>query len=145
MSQDGRPRGAEEVANPARVAHARVPILTGLYEPLERELTHGLEQVKTRLPILLATCEEALVGQRCQAVQRIDADVLCDYGGRLLDEAACEYAEAPEEGLLVGLEQVVAPAERRTQRLLAGRQIAPLAREQRQRSIEARQHRLRRE
>ena len=145
VSRDGPLRGPEEIAHPARVARAGVLVLAGLGQAFERELAHGLEQVKARDPVLLAAGEEALVGQRRQAVQRVDAGVRGDLGGRLLGEAAREHAEPSEERLLVGPQQIVAPGERGAQRLLAGGQIAPLAREQGQRSIEARQHRLRRQ
>ena len=127
------------------MARADVLVLAGLGQAFERELAHGLEQVKARDPVLLAAGEEALVGQRRQAVQRVDAGVRGDLGGRLLGEAAREHAEPSEERLLVGAQEVVAPGERGAQRLLASGQVAPLAREQGQRLIEARQHRLRRQ
>ena len=130
LSRDGPLRGLEEIAHPACVARADVLVLAGLAEAFERELTHGLEQVEARDPVLLAAGEQALVGQRRQAVQRVDAGVGGDLGGRLFGEAAGEHAQASEERLLVGAQEVIAPGERGAQRLLARRQIAPLAREQ---------------
>ena len=90
LSRDGTLRGPEEIARPARVARADVLVLAGFGQAFERELAHGLEQVKARDAVLLAAREQALVGQRRQAVQRVDAGVRGDLGGRLLGEAARE-------------------------------------------------------
>ena len=84
--------------------------------------------------------DERLVDQaaeqsdRLLALERIlGADVL----GRLQAEAPGEHREAPQEDLLVGLEQVEAPGERRPQRLLPGHRRAAPAREQVERVVEA--------
>ena len=55
-----------------------------------------------------------------------------DRLGRLEGEAAGEDGQAAEEGLLLGVEQVVAPGDRVAHRLLAGRQVARPAGQQRQ-------------
>jgi hypothetical protein len=52
--------------------------------------------------------------------------------GRLERPAAYEHAQPPEQRLLLGVEQVVAPVDRRAQGLLADRQVARAAGKQRE-------------
>ena len=120
-------------------------LLASLDQAFKRELTQRLEQVKARQVVLLVAGEEAFFDQRRQTVQCVDATVGGNVGGRVLGEAPGEHAEASKERLLSGLQQVIAPGKRGAHRLLASRQIAPPAREQGQRLIEARQHGLRRQ
>ena len=103
--------------------------LAGLLEPLRGVLPHGLQQAVAAIAGALLDVDERLVDQaaeesdRLLALQRIPcADVL----GRLQAEAPGEHREAPQEDLLVGIEQIEAPGERRPQRLLPGhRRAAP--------------------
>ena len=61
---------------------------------------------------------------------------------RLQREPADEDAEASEQSLLFGRQQVVAPGDRIAQRLLAGRQVPRAARQQREPALQAAQQRL---
>ena len=78
----------------------------------------GLEHPE---PAVRVARHEALVGERLEAVERVGA--AHGFGG-VEREAAREHAEAREERLRVGVQQVVAPADRRPQRLLALRRVA---------------------
>ncbi len=79
--------------------------------------------------------EQALLGQRRQPGDDAQASVVgrrADRLGRLQVEAADEDAQPREQPPLGWSQQVIAPGQRRPQRLLAGRQIAPTGRQHRQ-------------
>src|SRR3954470_7076809 len=95
-------------------AGVRVPqrvLLAGVTQALERELADRLEHPE---PALFADADEALVDERLKAVEVGFADGL----GRLERATICEHREPSEQPLLVLLQQVVRPFDRRSQRLL---------------------------
>ena len=79
--------------------------------------------------------DEVLDDERLESVEIGVADRL----SRLEREASPEDRELPEELLLLRLEQLVAPLDRRAQRSLPGRRVARARREQRQPPVEARE------
>ena len=103
------------------VARLQLPPLAGLAELLGRVLADGVEQPVARCPVLLLDHHERLVDEAAEHLQLAVAHGLeC---GQV--EAAGEGAEAPEQRALVVVEQVVAPVERRGERLLARERRAP--------------------
>jgi hypothetical protein len=100
-----------------RVAPAHgVGLAFGL-QPLERVLADRLQH----LVAAHRAGDEALVREGGDPVERVRAA----HGlGRLERPAAGEHAEPREELALAGLEQVVAPAHRAAQRLLASGRVA---------------------
>ena len=108
------------------------PDLVGLaacLESLERVRADRLEHREARLAVgLLLLAEQAVVDQRRQARQEPVA--AADRLGGLERAAADEDGEAREQRLLVGAEQLVAPVDRRAQRLLALGQVARAAGEE---------------
>ena len=102
----------------ARVAVAHLDEPAGLLEPLERVLAHGLEH---REAAVRAARKQAVIGERGDPVERgRPAHRLGGGEG----EAAAEHTELAEQELGLGVEQVVAPADRRAQGLLALRRVA---------------------
>src|SRR6266487_7051141 len=96
---------------PAGVAKCVLGGLTGLVEPLPRVLAQRLEQ------------EEALVAERLQqAVIEERGELVelrsCDRLGGVETEGAAEDRETAEGSPSVGVEEVVAPFDRRAQRPL---------------------------
>ena len=84
---------------------------------------------------------EAPPHQRVERVEVAAADRL----DRLEPCAAREHGEAGEQALLVGLEQLVAPVDRRPQRLLTSRSVGGAADEEGEPLVEPFQDRLRRQ
>src|SRR4051794_17190784 len=94
---------------------------TALFEPLDGVLANRLEHPEAALGVP----DEALLDQRLERVQVGPGDI---FGG--LDRAAAgEDAERGEEPLLVGRQEVVAPGDRRAERLLARVGVAAAAEE----------------
>ena len=93
------------MAKPERVA------LAALVEPLGRELADRLEHHEA----LAAAAEQALVDERLEQVEVGVADRL----GGLRRHAAREDGEPAEQLLLLGVEQLLAPRDRRVERALA--------------------------
>ena len=89
---------------------------------LESELAHSLQHGEARLPAW--TCflsQQALVQERGDALERVDhrfTEYTRDGLRRLQREPTDEDREASEQRLLLGRQQVVAPGDGRTHRLL---------------------------
>ena len=88
--------------------------LAALVEAVERVLAHGLEHAEAAG----AARQQAVLDERGDAVERLEP---ADGLGGLQRAAAGEDAEALEGRARGRVEQVVAPADRRPQRLLAER------------------------
>jgi len=93
--------------------HAGVP---GLLQPLGCEVANRLEHQEAGI----ASPQEVVVDERGQRVEARVANLL----GGLERAAACEDAKAVEGEALVLSQQVVAPADRRRERPLAGRSVS---------------------
>src|SRR4029453_11103861 len=90
--------------------------VTPLYQTFGGKLTNRLEHV---VPLALTT-EQALIDQRADCV-----NVRTAYALRCLKSVSSyEHGEIGEQTLLLGPEQVVAPADRRAQCSLALRGVA---------------------
>src|SRR5205085_10199289 len=102
--------------HPLRMTPAQVVLPARLAEPFERELADCLEH-----PVALladssgAAAEQALVEQ---GGERVEIG-LTDELRRLERAAAAEHSEARAECLLVLVEQVVRPGDRRAERQMA--------------------------
>ena len=113
-----------------------VPLVA--FELLARELADRLEQQEA---VVADRLQQTEVDERRERVEVGVADVLRGFER----EAAGEDGEAGEQLLRLLREQVVAPLDRRAERPLAFRRVARAAGEQRQRALQAREQRLRRE
>ncbi len=104
---------------------AGVPVTDGacVLELFERVLTDGLEHAEPAV----GTGQQALVGERRDPVERLEP---AHRLGGFEREAAGEHAELREQPLGLRFEQVIAPADRGAQRLLALRRVAGAAAEQ---------------
>jgi hypothetical protein len=116
----------------------------GLFlEPLRGVRPDRLEHHQARLAVVaVSTPDQALVEERGDAVERIEvgSDVTGQRGGDRLDrlgQGRGKEGEEHEEALLAGLEEVVAPLDRRPERLLALGQVAGPAAEELQAVSEA--------
>jgi hypothetical protein len=114
-AQVGRLRQAQEELG---VSAAKILFLARFCEPLACELADRLEHPETAC---FSHAHEALVHQRLQLVDVGLADAL----GRLERPPPLKTASRGEQALLVGIEQVVGPLDRRSQRLLPELGIAP--------------------
>jgi hypothetical protein len=117
----------EAAKSPCSPASTPAP-LSAPHAPLgrlavERELADGLEHAEAAA----VAGDQGVVGERGDAVQRVGA---ADALGGVEREAADEHAELGEQPLRGVAEQVVAPADRGPQRLLAFRRVAGTAAEQ---------------
>ena len=113
-------------------------------EAFERVGADRLEHREARLAVgLFLLAEHVAVDQRREARQEVVA--AADGLGGVERAAAVEDGEAREERLLVGAEQVVAPVDRRAERLLARGQVAWAAGEEVEALLEPGEQRLRRE
>ena len=93
---------------------------------------------------LIAELDHALVHERLDAVDDVDAEIVLRVGhglGRLERAPADEDRDPAEQPLLRFVEQVVAPGDRAPQRLLAFGQIARAAGQDLQPALESSQHR----
>ena len=120
------------MAGPPRVG------LAGLDQPELGVEADGLEQPEPSGPVVVD--DHAAVHQRSQHVDgrrrpALGTDELLDP---FEPEPAGEHREAPEQAPLVVVEQVVAPVERRAQRLLARQRGAAAAGEQAEAVVEPR-------
>ena len=110
---------------PSRHAGARAwALFAGLGEPLSCIHANCLEQPVAPFPASLLDGDERLLGEARQDVRdlgRIEPVAGADLLDGLELEAAREDRKPAEQDLLVGLEQIVAPLQRRGQRLLPGR------------------------
>ena len=100
-----------------------------LVEPLERILADRVEHAEAAAA---PPPNQALLDERLE-----DVELGVAYGLRRVErKAAGEHRQPPEELLLVRLEQLVAPLDRRAQRALARRGVARGAGEERQAPVE---------
>src|SRR5207253_791137 len=112
------------------------------FEPLERVLANRAEHVEARLSFQTLTfAKQALVHERCELVERRAADDLSRFEGA----AARKTGEVYEQDLLARREEVIAPVDRCSKRLLSCGRLAGAAGQQRQALPQSRQQRLRRE
>ena len=115
-------------------------------QPLERVLADGLEHPEARL-VAGRPARPAGGSRRAATPTPSSTSVPAprDRLGRVDGEAADEHAEAREQGLLVGAQQVVAPLDRRAQRAVAVRQVGRAALEEVEPAAEPGHDRPRRE
>ncbi len=131
-----------------RVASPDLVELAGFLEALTSVVADRLEHPEAGFAGRLVLPDQALVDERGEAVEHVDADL---GGGpadrlRLVERhAAREYRRPVEEPARAGVEQVIAPRDRPAQRLLALGQAAARRGEQIQALAEASQDRVRRE
>ena len=132
-SEDLRPGVLGQRRHGGCVPGLDVGSLAGLLQPLERVLAEQRMQVEARLGggalgrIGGLDPEEALVGERLEALQDVDPEVAVrvdDGEGQLGGPAARERGEAAEEPSLRLGQQVVAPRDGAAERALALRQVA---------------------
>ena len=120
---DRRGAGAVgELEQPVGLAPPQGVLLTRSVESLPCELADRLEHPEALLAVRVgAAADEALVEQRRQ---RVEIRVADRFGG-VEGAAAAEDGEPGEQLLLVVVEQVVAPGDRRAQRRVALVGVAP--------------------
>src|ERR671932_2521324 len=106
------------------VALTRRTTLTRRVELLDREVT---DRLKHPITIRVAHADEALVDKRREDVQITIANTL----DRVECRSACENAKPAEQGLLLFVEEIVAPFDRRPQCPLARRRISRCGRKNR--------------
>jgi len=102
------------------VTDAQIVLVAGCREPLGGKVLNRLEHPEARLGRVVAPLDQALVRE---SLENFDVRV-AHHLGRLERATAGEDGEAPEEGLLVRGQQVVAPFQRRPERLLARLEVA---------------------
>src|SRR5262245_16392284 len=123
--------------------------LVASVEHLRGELPDRLEEREPRgLAVEVLRADEALIGERREAVEHVDAEVLRRPGGRLRRhgvEAATEHGEPIEQPARARVEELVAPGDRAAQRLLPLRQIAGAGRKEAELALESREDRVWRE
>src|SRR5262249_41025439 len=96
--------------------------LAARLQHLQGVLADRLQHPEARLGIRADLLQQALRDQRAHAVEYVDAERavrVADVLGSLEGAAADEDRETPEQRLLLGVEQVVAPGDRASERLLA--------------------------
>ena len=101
--------------------------LTGVLELARGVQPHGLEQPVAAVGPAVVEADERLLDEASEHVgdlRRLEEVACADRLGGAELEPAREDAEAAEEDALVGLEEIVAPAERRLERLLPRRRLA---------------------
>ena len=108
----------------ARVPCQRGLQLTGQLQLLDRELAERLEHREARFADVDRAVEQALREQRLDAGPGLLERLVRDLGGSIGGEPGNEGGKAPEEALLVGREQLVAPGDRRPQRLVSADGVA---------------------
>ena len=107
--------GKPEVEAGMAAAHGLA--VAALGEPLERVLPHRLEHSEAGLAFGHALgAKQAVVQERLDPVDHVQVEVAGHGRGTVEREAADEHAEAREERLLVGREEVVAPVDRGAKR-----------------------------
>jgi hypothetical protein len=115
---------------PAGVAEGVLHGLPGFVEPLPGVLAQRLQQEEA---LVAERLKQALVEERRELIEIGSRDRL----GGVEGEGAAKDGEPAEGSLSGGVEQVVAPFDRRAQRSLPLGQIDRAAREQRQRRVQA--------
>ena len=132
-----------------RVRLADGAVLAARHQSFERVLPDRLHHRQTGLAVgMLAQLQQALVDQRFDAVDDVDTQILFRVGhglGGLERAAADEDRQAAEQPLFGLAEQVVAPGNRRAQRLLTRRQIPRAAGQDLETALQPPQHRRRRQ
>src|SRR5215210_4279812 len=109
--------------------------LTTLFQPFERILADRLEHAEPRLAVgVFASSNQALGGERFQAIQNVDAETarITDGLGGPHRPPAHEDREATEQAAFALVQEVVTPGDGVAERLLAGRQVARATCQQRQ-------------
>ena len=131
-----------QVAEELRMAAARFPCLSARVELLDRELANRLQHAVTRSGLIQRLDEhEALADQPADRLERANV-IRASFDEsfhRLERESAHEYTELAEQALLGRRQQVIAPGDRRPQRLLPFGQVPGAARKQGQAALQPRQ------
>src|SRR5690606_33905035 len=113
---------------------------------LQRELPDRLQHREPWLAGMPGEAHQVLVHERTQSLEKRDcALTIRDCLRRVQAPSPCEDTGTPEDDALFLTEQVMAPGDCAAQRLLPIREIAGASGQQRQRPVQARQERLRRE
>ena len=135
----GQAPGGESVSG-------RFALATG-FQLLQPILAHRLQHAEARLALdSLLLAQQTLVDQRGHAGEDIERPIRTRHRLRRLDRAAAGKDRQPaEEDLLLRGEQIVAPGDGIAHRLLACRQGAGAARQERQALLQPLQQGLRRE
>jgi hypothetical protein len=129
-----------------RVPLADLRFLAGFDESFEPELTDRLEHPEARLEADFVTPDQAVLDQLIERLERIQAAFAgggADRIGGLQAPTPAEDREPSEHRLAGGIQEIVAPLDRATQRALALRPVTRPAREQGEATAQALQHRLR--
>ncbi len=116
-----------ELERPVGMSRGERVRLAGVVELSPRIEANRLEQPVAAVGAAVVEAHEGLLDEAPEHVRdvgRLEEVARADHLGRAELEAAGEHAEPAEEDALVGLEQVMAPAERRLERLLPGRSLA---------------------
>ncbi len=124
---------------PLRVPAGQCVLLTGLDEGFTRVHAHRLQEAVAPSPVTVLDRDERLLGEARETVGDlggVEAVLGADVLGCLELEASREDRKPAEEDLLVRLEQLVAPLERRSQRLLSSRRPMAAASEQAETVVE---------
>jgi hypothetical protein len=96
--------------------------LAGLLQARDGELPDHAQQREAGFAEMRRPVDDALVDQRGEQVDDVG---YARHGFRRLDrEAAGEDAETPEQPLLLGRKELVAPRDRRLERALSRRSVA---------------------
>jgi hypothetical protein len=105
-----------------------------------RERTDGLEKSEAcRAALVLRGVDERAVhesGEQLRHAFRIDRAARAHVEGGVEVESAGEHGQPLQDGLRVGVEQAVGPADRRVECLLAGESVAGRADESTEASVE---------
>ena len=136
-SEHLRRRPFREIQAPLRVSLARRLCLAAEIQLLGGELPDRLQHREPRRPGPLLLPQQTLLDQRREPIEdgtRRSPSLVISANrlGRVQRAAAGEDREPPEEDLLLGRKQVVAPGDGVAHRLLTSRQIAGAVIEQRQ-------------
>ena len=120
--------------------------LAGGDQPVPRVLADRFQHHKARFAVGLGLLHQALADQRFHGLENTQRGFdIADCVYRFQGAASDKHGEPPEQFLLVGGEQVMAPIDRPAQRLLPCRQVARPAHEKAQPMAELREHALRRQ
>ena len=118
--------------------------LASLIEPFGRELSQCLEHRESRVAVVgRVSNDEAGIRERCQPLEerlRFGEARSNDRGSTFDRPAAPEHRQSPEELLLRGLEQVVAPGDGRAETSAGEPEVSRPTREQREPMVEAGEH-----
>ncbi len=144
--RSGRDR---EVEKDLRVPTPKRGLLAGRRQAFDRVFADEHVPAEARLAAIgHGRLEEALVDERFEAVEQVQPErpIRIDHGTRRVGTpAADEHRQPPEQDLLVRIEQVVTPADRRAQVSLALRRVPVASRQEVERRAQAVQDLGRRE